>query len=152
MTAPRILGVDPGVTGGLAFLHSDEIEAHDVPVAAGELNIDEILRLIRDAKPTMAVIESASSRPGQGVSSVFKFGAAYGALQTCAIACWVPLHRVTPSVWKRHFKLSADKEQARALAIRLWPGVGLFTRKRDHGRAEAALIARYGLEVLCRRT
>jgi crossover junction endodeoxyribonuclease RuvC len=151
MSSPRILGIDPGITGGLAFLHGDEISAHDIPVVAGEINLDEVLRLLRNAKPDMAVIESASSRPGQGVSSVFKFGAAYGALQACVIACWIPLHRVTPSVWKRHFKLDADKEQARALAIRLWPGYGCFNRKKDHGRAESALIARYGAEVLWRR-
>ncbi len=151
MSDPRILGIDPGITGGIAFLHGDEIEAHDIPVVAGEINLDEVLRLIRDTKPDMAVVELASSRPGQGVSSVFKFGAAYGALQACVIACWVPLHRVTPTVWKRHFKLSAEKEDARALAIRLWPGCDLFSRKKDHGRAEASLIARYGVEVLWRR-
>lgn len=151
MNTPCILGIDPGISGGFAFLHGDEIESQDIPVVAGEINLDEVLRVIRDAKPDMAVIETASSRPGQGVSSVFKFGAAYGALQACVIACWVPLHRVTPSVWKRHFRLGADKEQARALAIRMWPGCGLFNRRKDHGRSEAALIARYGQEVLWRR-
>ncbi len=95
MSDPRILGIDPGITGGIAFLHGDEIEAHDIPVVAGEINLDEVLRLIRDTKPDMSVVELASSRPGQGVSSVFKFGAAYGALQACVIACWVPALTLT---------------------------------------------------------
>jgi hypothetical protein len=152
MSAPRILGIDPGLTGGISLLCGDEIESHDIPVVGGEINIDEVLRIIRDANPVdMGVVEVASSRPGQGISSTFKYGQAYGALQACVVACWVPLHRVTPAVWKRHFKLDTDKEKARALAIRFWPGCGYFNRKKDHGRAEASLIARYGLEVLWRR-
>lgn len=45
-------------------------------------------------------------------------------------------------------RLDADKERARALAIRLWPASRHFERKRDHGRAEAALLARFGAETL----
>ena len=41
------------------------------------------------------------------------------------------------------------KEQARALVIQLYPGMASsLTRKADHNRAEAVLIARYGYEVL----
>jgi crossover junction endodeoxyribonuclease RuvC len=59
-----------------------------------------------------------------------------------------PLHLVTPAKWKRYFGLDADKEKSRALALRLWPSRSdLFTRKRDHGRAEAALLARYFAET-----
>ena len=47
---------------------------------------------------------------------------------------------VAPSVWKKHFKLSADKEQARALAIKRFPHVDLG-KKKDAGRAEALLMA-----------
>jgi len=49
---------------------------------------------------------------------------------------------------KTHFGLDADKEKSRALAIRLWPGCGYFSRVKDHGRSEAALIARYGAETI----
>jgi Holliday junction resolvasome RuvABC endonuclease subunit len=143
-----ILGIDPGITGGLAFLRGDQVDCHDIPAVAGEVNVAEIMRLIGAAKPDMAVVELASSRPGQGVSSTFKYGAAYGALQACVIACRVPLHRVTPAKWKKHFRLDSDKEKARALAIRLWPDCTQFSRKADHGRAESALIARYGAEVI----
>jgi crossover junction endodeoxyribonuclease RuvC len=40
-------------------------------------------------------------------------------------------------------------KRPRALALRLFPSTAEhFARKKDHGRAEAALIARYGSEVL----
>lgn len=142
----RILGVDPGLTGGIAILSDGGIAVHDIPVAGGEIDVEEVLRLMRADRIDLAVVEAASSRPGQGVASTFKYGAAYGALQACVLACGIPMHRVAPTVWKRHFRLDRDKEKSRALALRLWPGSGCFSRKADHGRAEAALIARYGAE------
>jgi hypothetical protein len=66
----RVLGIDPGITGGLGLLAGDKLEGcWDIPVAGG-VNPDELLRIIRNANPTMAVIERASSRPGQGVADI----------------------------------------------------------------------------------
>jgi hypothetical protein len=98
------------------------------------------------------VIEKAQAMPKQGVSSTFKYGTAYGALCAVTALCEIPTHLVSPRRWKTYFALDSDKERSRALAIRLWPGCGLFERKRDHGRAEAALLARYGSEAIERKT
>jgi crossover junction endodeoxyribonuclease RuvC len=53
---------------------------------------------------------------------------------------------VEPSAWKRFWKLPGkDKEAARQKALQLFPDVHeALARKRDHGRAESALIALYG--------
>lgn len=142
-----ILGVDPGITGGIAFLYPDKVAAFDIPVAGGEVDVDELVRIVRARQVSFAVIERASAMPKQGVSSTFKFGVAYGSLRTVVALCEIPYRLVTPGKWKNHFGLDSDKEKSRALAIRLWPGCGFFARKKDHGRAEAALIARYGAEV-----
>jgi crossover junction endodeoxyribonuclease RuvC len=142
-----VLGIDPGVTGGIAFLSADgKIEAIDIPLAGGELDVDQLARIIREHAPDAAVIERASAMPKQGVSSTFKFGTAYGALRAIVAVLAIPQHLVSARKWKNHFNLDADKEKARALAIRLWPGCRLFERKKDHGRAEAALIAKYGFQ------
>lgn len=151
MGTPRFLGIDPGLHGGLAFLAGDELAVHDIPLAGGELDLDEVLRLMRDGKVDMAVIEAASSRPAQGVASTFKFGVAFGMLRACLTACWIPTHIVAATTWKRHFKLDRDKDKSRAMALRLWPGTGFFSRKADHGRAEASLLSVYGRDVLWRR-
>lgn len=51
---------------------------------------------------------------------------------------------VTPQQWKRHHGLlGADKDAARAVASRMFPGASL-ARTRDVGRADALLIAAYG--------
>jgi crossover junction endodeoxyribonuclease RuvC len=144
-----ILGIDPGIIGGVALLSSDgRIDAFDIPNVAGEVDVDMLVSCIRAMRPAMAVIERASAMPKQGVASTFKYGVAYGSLRTFVALCDIPCHLVTPGKWKHHFALDADKEKSRALAIRLWPGCGHFARKKDHGRAEATLIARFGAEVL----
>jgi hypothetical protein len=147
--ARPILGVDPGITGGIAFLYpSGEIAADDIPTVDGSVDVDALVRRVRQRGPRLAVIEKAQAMPEQGVVSVFKYGTAFGALCAVTALCEIPTHLVSPRKWKTYFGLDADKEKSRALAIRLWPGSGLFERKKDHGRSEAALIARYGSEVL----
>jgi crossover junction endodeoxyribonuclease RuvC len=144
-----ILGIDPGITGGIAALYPDgRIEVYDIPTVDGSVDVDALVRRVREQAPRLAVIEKAQAMPKQGVVSVFKYGCAYGALCAVTALCEIPTHLVSPRKWKSHFGLDADKEKSRALAIRLWPGCGLFERKKDHGRAEAALIARYGAEVI----
>lgn len=148
-TEHAIMGIDPGVLGGLAFLYRDgTVVAMDLPTAGGELDIDGLAATVRSYAPRAAVIERANAFPGQGVSSVFKFGKAYGSLLAMTVCLGIPYHLVQSGRWKNHFKLDSDKAKSRALAIRLWPGTGLFTLKKSHGRAEAALIARYGVETI----
>ena len=154
-TAPKaeicILGIDPGLSGAVAFYfpsHPHLIAAEDMPVAGGEIDAATLARRVSLMVPTIAVIERVHAMPGQGVSSTFKFGTAYGTVLGAIIALGVTTHLVAPTKWKRYFGLSADKEEARALALRLWPTSEHFARKKDHGRAEAALIARWAAETI----
>jgi crossover junction endodeoxyribonuclease RuvC len=59
------------------------------------------------------------------------------------------LHYVTPAKWKKHFGLNRDKGVSRSKATERFPEyANLFSRVKDDGRAEAALIALYGAEQL----
>lgn len=152
MSEHCILGIDPGLSGAIAFFfpsHAELIAAEDVPIADGEIDAATLSARIEQMRPTFAIIERVASMPRQGVSSTFKFGAAYGVVRGIVGSLKIPSHLVTPTKWKRHFNLSSDKEESRALALRLWPArAELFSRKKDHGHAEAALLARYGAEVI----
>lgn len=149
-----IMGVDPGISGAVAFYFTESpgrIAVDDVPVAGGEINAPELARLVRIHRPTFAVIERVSAMPGNGAVSMFNFGRSYGDVRGVIGAMEIPLHFVTPQKWKKHFGLSADKEQSRLRAIRMFPAVAdSFKLKKHDGRAEAALIALYGSEVLMR--
>jgi hypothetical protein len=146
-----IAAFDPGLSGAIAFYYPehDRISVEDMPVVAGDVDGATLAARIRQFEPDLAIVEIASSRPGQGVSSVFKFGCGYGVVLGVLAALDVPTHLVAPSKWKKHFGLSADKEKSRALVLRFWPSrCDLSGRKKHHGRAESALLARYGAEKI----
>lgn len=147
-----ILGIDPGISGAVAFLFPHEqgrVLAEDIPVAGDQIAGGLLFNLIDRMKPDVAVIELVGAMPGQGVSSMFKFGRAFGTAIGVIQAAGIPLHFVTPAKWKRHFNLPADKEAARELALRMFAKTPEpFARKKDHGRAEAALLALYASQVI----
>ncbi|MFG1188728.1 RuvC family protein [Xanthobacter flavus] len=144
-----ILGIDPGISGGWALLAADgTLTAGDLPTVASEIDAVTFTKLVRASLPMAAFVEDVHSMPGQGVASTFKFGRAHGTVLGVLAAIEVPIHMVAPTRWKKHYRLDADKEKARALALRMWPAANCFGRKKDHGRAEAALIARFGSEVI----
>jgi hypothetical protein len=59
-----------------------------------------------------------------------------------------PVRHVSPAKFKRALGLNSDGEASRARAIDTWPmSADLFSRKRNHNRAEAALLGLYSLEA-----
>ena len=145
-----ILGVDPGKTGAIAALTVDGRLAgvDDMPVTGSIVSaalLDELVHNRVDPladRPGTAVIELVHAMPGQGVTSMFSFGRSLGVVEGVLAAQEWSIEWVTPARWKKTLGLSADKDESRRRAIELWPEhAGLFARKKDNGRAEAALIA-----------
>lgn len=149
-----IMAVDPGSkSAAMAFYfpsHPDVISAEDVPTMDSELDAAQFAERVRQMRPDFAMVEKVGTMPKQGISSAFNFGFGCGQINGVLAACGVPVHYVTPSKWKRAAGLDADKEKSRAAAIRLWPTSEHFKRKRDHGRAESALLAKYGADTILR--
>ena len=108
------------------------------------------MQLLQVHSPNLCIIELVHAFPKQGVSSVWNFGMAFGMARGVISGAFIPTHLVSPTKWKKHFGLDSDKEKARALAISKWPECTHFSRKKDHGRAEAALLALYGAQALVR--
>jgi Holliday junction resolvasome RuvABC endonuclease subunit len=142
-----VLGIDPGKSGAYAIYDTEttRIFAADAPQVLNQIDpvtfAAELLKFV----PDRAVIERVHSMPKQGVASSFNFGLAYGVVLGIVAAMRVPTLHVAPTKWKKHFGLTSDKEQSRNRALQLWPErADLFKRKKDDGRAEAALLAKYG--------
>lgn len=145
-----IMGLDPGASGAVAFYYPEKpqlISAYDVPLVDKSINAAALYDLIRQYGPDLAVVEIVHAMPKQGVSSSFNFGKSYGTALGVIGALKIPTCHVSPTRWKKYFGLSADKEEARALAISKWPAALHFRRKKDNGRAEAALLALYGYQT-----
>ena len=149
-----IIGIDPGaVSGALALIDDnlDFIEVIDMPVELNgkkqEVNaveLSKILTVWKSHGKLTVYLESVHSMPGQGVSGVFGFGDSFGCIRGVCGALMIPLVRVTPQMWKKRAGLiGKEKDAARSKAQQLYPEAPLG-RKRDCGRADSLLIARFG--------
>jgi crossover junction endodeoxyribonuclease RuvC len=164
-----IIGIDPGNSGAVAFIgHGHEYhDVFDLPLMANgkkqQINPHELKRLL-EVKMIAALaenkvdmlnggerfhcyIEKVSAMPGQGVASMFNFGMGYGIIQGVVSALGIPYELVTPQSWKKRAGLiGKDKDNARTMAQQLYPDAPLG-RKKDIGRADALLIARFGNRI-----
>ena len=150
------LGIDPGISGAIAVLDENEdiVQIFDMPtleVVSGKSKKQRVnpqsivseLRLFKDQR-IEALIEQVNAMPNQGVTSMFSFGRSLGILEGVLAGLDIPYSLVTPSVWKKRMQVNSSKDGARELAMRTWSSKSeLFKRKKDDGRAEAALMALY---------
>lgn len=155
MSGKLILGIDPGKTGAIAILDPEKnqlIAVLDTPLLLRDgkkafFDFYGFAALVRHFIPEIsrAVIEDVHSMPGQGVASMFDFGKSFGiAIGTCA-AFSIPISFVSPGVWKMSLGLGRSKDDSRRKATELFPQSSeLWSRKKDDGRAEAALLAHFG--------
>lgn len=148
------LGVDPGLSGALAFWHpaTRMLDVFDMPtLELGKKRIDgyELARIL-DTKtgdmvaPKLCIIEQVAARPGAGVSGMFNFGRSFGLAEGVISAQFWPLEYAMPHVWKRVMACPKEKDGARARASQLMPEHhAQWALKKHDGRAEAALLALY---------
>lgn len=156
----RVIGIDPGLaSGAIAMYDGHSVVVEDMPtlkVKKGKKERTEvILPQLADlfnlffAGADHAFIEQVSAMPGQGVTSTFNFGMAYGFLQMGVAMANIPSTLVSPVKWKMMMGLNSDANKSLLRANQLFPRESnLFARKMDHNRAEAALIAWYGYRLL----
>lgn len=149
----RIIGVDPGLTGALALLSgSDFVAVVDMPtLRIGKRTVIDHYGVARIVDGWMggpkltAWVEYVASSPQMGRASAFNFGQGFGVVIGVLAANFIPINMVTPPSWKTAMKARGEKDESRARAQTIWPAYsGLFSRVKDHGRADAALIGLYG--------
>jgi len=153
-----IIGIDPGYTGAIAGLDTQtgSLVVQDMPTVPspkGKVMLDmaELHRFLdpQGRQDIGVVIEKVSAMPRQGVSSTFRFGECFGAIQMAVVAHQLPYQLITPQSWKKHFGLTSNKGTSRGLASQRFPQYSKqFARVKDDGRAEAALLALFGFEKL----
>jgi crossover junction endodeoxyribonuclease RuvC len=147
------LGIDPGLSGGIAFVSHETVHAFDMPVleyqikgkkTRREVDVARLARILTKYPARECHLEAIWGIPGRGASE-FTFGQSYGMVKAALTLSGIPYHLVSPKKWKNYYGLSNDKEGSRAKATELFPGFkDLWSRKKDDGRAEAVLIANHG--------
>jgi hypothetical protein len=144
-----VIGVDPGLSGAVAILNAvgEVFDVYDMPSVDGNVSGRLLADLLPLPEKSWAIVEKVASMPKQGVASTFKFGRSAGVVDGVLAALEIPTEYVVPGKWKRDMGLSSDKEHSRLRAIQLWPrAASKFARKKDDGRAEACLLARWFID------
>lgn len=159
------IGIDPGLTGAIAFLHPDGgAWVRDMPLKehVGEKKIVDGGAIagffFSDIPPRITArvyIEQVQAMPpikgklrGAGTVSSFNFGYSAGVVEGVVSAVAIPRAYVWPQTWKKRAGLTGKpKDASRELAIELYPQLAeVLKLKKHHGRADALLIARFGGE------
>jgi Holliday junction resolvasome RuvABC endonuclease subunit len=163
MNGPRLyLGIDPGVSGGIAAIDGDGRVRLVSPMGSTEADtwafVSNIVALSRNEAgqtQVFAAIERVAASPQMGRSSAFTFGRAAGMIRMSLVAAEIPFDEVAPGVWQKAIGIrqktgktelgtthQKDKNINKARAQQLFPGVPI-----THAVADALLIAEF-----CRRS
>ncbi|MCL2625008.1 MAG: hypothetical protein FWD31_15200 [Planctomycetaceae bacterium] len=157
------IGIDPGKHGAVAVLHPDhsgfvwDFELKKVSNNSRcETRLDGLaFRKMISQVRGVVVLEKTHGYGTKKKMDVFSMGETRGVILGILDGCRIPVIEVTPQQWKKHFGLQQDKvvsdrdrkEAGRQLALRLLPQFKEhLSRKRDHDRADALLIALYAKE------
>jgi len=154
-------GIDIGITGAIAAIKGEGeiLELWDMPcqiirggkrlrrqVDCGVL-ADYIDKLIGHGGATVA-IEKQGSRPGERATAAHSLGRSYGVIEQALASARIDYRIVTPQTWQHTTGVikGSGKMGSLTRARELYPTCDQLSRKKDHGRADALLIAEY-----CRR-
>ncbi|KAK4278852.1 hypothetical protein QN277_016639 [Acacia crassicarpa] len=159
-----IIGVDPDVSGAVALLKYEDsgcsaqvFDSPHVQILVGKrtrkrLDAKSIVQLVRSFDApigTTAYVEQSIPFPNDGKQGWWGGGFGYGLWIGILVASGFSVVPVPSNTWKTKFELNgsrAAKDDSRRVASTFFPSLSsLFGRKKDHGRAEALLIAAYGM-------
>jgi crossover junction endodeoxyribonuclease RuvC len=151
------IGIDPGLGGAVAILDGDDVTFRDTPTVAlggraGKRREYLPVEMVGILSPyqgrAVVALEAVSTRRGEGRVSALKIGRGAGLWEGIVAALGLPCEIVHPHVWKQVMLAGmgdkASKSASRLRAQQLFPGAaGELARVKDHGRAEALLLAEY---------
>lgn len=138
------VGIDPGKTGAAALITGEG--THEILDYPGDpsLIVERFREWSLHYEINMVALEKVGARPGQGVVSMFTFGRNLGAWEGIISAFSIPFMMPTPRQWQKGLvdqKAGPDtKTRSLVTARRRFPDASL-SRKKDHGRADALLLA-----------
>ncbi len=162
---PIVIGIDPGLAGGIAIICGSHFETHAIPILTRptrvkskkrkSYNMPAIANLIMDAMHIF--IERQQSFPGQGLVSTGKILEGFGLLQGLCWGIGIEPRIVQPKAWQKLAYADAPEKaigkDRSFFAVRKFFGdINLHRTPRcptEHdGMADALLIAMHGQHVL----
>ena len=159
-----IIGIDPGLSGGIAVVALDHTKIHAMPtqpVRVGTaikrtLDMAQIIDIFAEFEDTNTeiIIEAQQSMPNQGVTSSYNNGYHYGLLIGMLLTKYNNVKIVRAKTWKQYYPRlqghtrNEQKDIAREIATELSEdNAHEFVLKKDDGKAEALLLAQYYIGI-----
>lgn len=159
---PIYIGIDPGASGAIGFLcelHYAVISIPILKVPRGKgkksknktvFNLPKIISIFqllkKSSKKKHAIIEEGTvGIPGKGNSAYngFRVGCNSCMWALFILSQGITIDSIRPTQWKRKLGLHGkNKDASRKMAIKRFPKAPL-SRKKDHDRAEAILLAQF---------
>ena len=155
------IGIDPGLEGGITFVDAkrNKLSSFPTPIFK-EKNTKKKIKTQYDIRGMSDLfiyspeevagvyIEKVTAMPGQGVTSMFRFGYGLGLWHGIIVAKGYDYIEVTPQKWKKHYGLSSNKKESSEKASELFPQCKhLWKLVKQNGLAESALICNYGINL-----
>lgn len=105
----KLLAIDPGASGGLAWSNSEGTHCLAMPETDGD--VLDLLRSIKASGVERCVIEQVGGYAGAAMpgSAMFNFGDGCGFIRGCLMALSFRVELVTPQKWQKHFSLGTVK-------------------------------------------
>ena len=152
-----VLGIDPGVSGGIACWRRDE-PMIALPMPETEGDQIELIRKLVILDNAVVFLEQVGGFTGKGQpgSAMFKFGRSFGFTLGVLQTLGVRVELVRPQTWQKPFGLGTAsncatrrewKNKLKACAQRLYPAL-----KPTLSTADAILILEYGLKSFCKES
>ena len=144
----------------LRYPHRDSQERKDFQNQLDPHAASRILQTPDDKDGILITIEKVSAMPsvvgddGQerrsmGATSAFNFGMGFGIWIGICAASLLPYELIHPATWKSKLLIGMPrgKDASRVKAMQLFPQIAKdLSRKKDHGRADALMLAIYGVK------
>jgi len=151
----KLVGIDPGQKGGIAYIDDTTVSVTPMPIRTSsqdkdELDFRSVALLLKNLNPDIIYIEQVHAMPGQGVTSMFRFGWGTGGLHGVMEALGFKIVTVGPRKWQKTLMGDEkhEKEDTIAFITAKYPQVSLLatprSKKPHDGMSDALAIATYG--------
>jgi len=145
----QVIGIDPGTTGALAVHDKGElVYIGDLPTHGGRIDGNALADIITEYSGPV-YLEDTHAMPKNGSIASYSLGLSSGIVIGVVQTLERPLVRVRPMAWKTKMGVTKrTKDEIRGIVRELYPKwATTFARVKDHNRAEAVLISRYGVAM-----
>ncbi len=143
----KLLSIDPGASGGIAWTDGTETHCSPMPTTLGDL-VAQLRSLSADGYSRCCLEQVVGFIPGGGAGAMFKFGQSFGQIQGCLQAMSFSVTEVRPMKWQKFLSCGDKKSHGKAwkshlkgIAQSMFPACDVTLKT-----ADALLILRYATQ------